>query len=156
MKKYIILCSVVIICLIIIIINVFKIKPSGEVYCVDNRYINDIDIKTEYKIYYDDMYVSKLISKEEVTCNDDDILIEYRDKLKENYSLYNDVKYYNNSVRLKNNTLISITEINYKKIDTKKLISIDSSNRRLIKNDKIYIKDIYKEFKNSGAKCKYK
>ena len=156
MKKYLVISVIIIVCFCILIINLFKIKPSGYIYCIDNRNSNGIDIKTEYKIYYDNMYVTKLISKEEVNCDDDEVLIEYRDILKEKYSLYNDVKYYDNSVKLKNNTLTSITEINYKKIDTKKLISIDSANRSIIKNDKVYIKDIYKIYKNSGAKCKYK
>jgi len=156
MKKYLLISGIVIICLIFVLIKIFYVKPSGMLYCIDNRNVDDIEIKSEYKIYYEDMYVTKLITFEEINCDDDEVLLEYRNILKDNYSLYNDIKYYDNNVRLKNNTLVSVTEINYKKIDTNKLISVDSSNRSLIKNGKIYIKDIYEIYKKQGAKCKYK
>ena len=51
--------------------------------------------------------------------------------------------------------MISTTNINYKKIDKDKLISIDSSNKNLFTNDNVRLTTLKKIYENNGAKCKY-
>ena len=58
-------------------------------------------------------------------------------------------------VVLENKKLISTTNINYKKIDKDKLISIDSSNKSLFTNDNVRLTTLKKIYENNGAKCKY-
>ena len=64
-----------------------------------------------------------------------------------NYNKYN-------VTEINGNTFTSTVDIDYEKIDTEKLISIDSSNSQLIKNGKIDINDIKNIYESIGATCK--
>ena len=156
MKKKIIILLILIALFSVILYFQLRIPNSGIMICNYSDNSDNVSISTKYTITYENMYVTKLITVEKVVSDDDNLLLEYRDNLKSMYSLYNDIKYYDNSVKLKNDTVTSITEINYKKIDTNKLIELDTSNKYLINNGKINIKDIKKIYSNNGAKCKIK
>ena len=155
MKKKVL---IIIICILILIVSIIVLKPKkdGKLICTYKYKDQDITITTKYIVNYKNKYVTNLKTIEKITSDNQTILIEYRDKLKENYSLYNDIKYYDNKVRLIQNTVTSTTEINYNKIDINKLIELDKNNKYLFEDKKIHLNKFKELYKKNGAKCKYK
>ena len=74
----------------------------------------------------------------------------YSEKLE---AKYKDVKYYDYDIQVKNGVLTSTVDINYAKIDTDKLIEIDSANGTLIKDGKIKLEDLKSAYETIGASC---
>ena len=102
-----------------------------------------------------DEVVENLTTKETMQLNDDESLEKYKTYFELLYSKYYELNYYDNKVVLENKKLISTTNINYKKIDKDKLISIDSNNKNLFTNDNVRLTTLKKIYENNGAKCKY-
>ena len=69
------------------------------------------------------------------------------------YSPYNDIEYYEYNVKIEDNKLTSTVDINYEKVDTDKLLEIDSANGQLIKDGKIKVNDIKSVYESLGAIC---
>lgn len=147
MKKYLIL----VLCL-------FLLTGCGKkekiIDCSFNSEVNDIKIVSTYSIFYDDKYVTKIKTNEKMEFSDSNLISKYKKTLESKYSLYKDVKYYNYSIKTDKNTLISTTDINYKKIDIDKLIKIDSDNSSLIKNGKVLVSDVLDVYSQLGIVCK--
>ncbi len=120
------------------------------------RTLNQNNIKTtlKYNIEYQNDYVERVKSIETVETDNNDILKTYKSQIESIYSPYKDIDYYKYNVEIKDNKLTSTVDINYKKIDTDKLLEIDSANGQLIKNGKIKVDDIKSVYENLGAICK--
>lgn len=129
-------------------------KNNNSMTCT--RIMNQNNIKTNLKYYveYNDGYVSKVKSVETVESDNSNILNTYKSQIESLYSPYKDIDYYKYNVEIKDNKLISTVNINYEKVDTDKLIEIDSSNGQLIKNGKIKVDDIKNVYEKLGATCK--
>ena len=85
---------------------------------------------------------------------DTDILNTYKEQIESLYSPYKDVEYYEYNVDITDNKLTSTVDINYTKVDTDKLLEIDSANGALIKDGKISVDDIKSVYESLGATCK--
>ncbi|MCI8498717.1 MAG: YehR family protein [Bacilli bacterium] len=107
-----------------------------------------------YKVTHKGGIVKLVETEEKVTSENEQYLETYKTTVESLYSPYDDVEHYNYEVKIDGDTLISKTEINYEKIDTKKLIEIDSANENLIKNGKIKVDDIKSAYESIGATCK--
>lgn len=108
----------------------------------------------EYKIYYEDDYVMKTISTEKITSSDTKILQEYEDSYKDVFKKYKDIKYYDNTVTKKENTVTSTTIINYAKIDSKKIIEIEGEEGNIFTdNGKVKLDNLLKVYKKYGSSC---
>jgi len=59
----------------------------------------------------------------------------------------------NYGISVDGNTLTSTVDIDYAKIDTKKMIEIDSANGQLIKDGKIKLEDLKSAYETIGASC---
>lgn len=112
-----------------------------------------VKMELSYKITYKGDYVEMIEAEEKVISDDDSILESYKTSIESAYSPYKDVEYYNYSVEVLDNTLTSKTEVDYSKIDTDKLIEIDSNNASLITNGKIKLDDIKTIYELIGATC---
>ena len=99
------------------------------------------ELKNENKDFYD--YIIHFLK----TTNDlEEIFLLYKE--------YKDLDYYKHNINIKNKTLTSTTNINYKKIDTDKLIEIEPGNKQLIENGKITIDKIEDLYKSNDCICK--
>ena len=114
-----------------------------------------MNMKSIYIVKFKDKVVENLNTKETMQLNDDESLEKYKTYFELLYSKYYGLNYYDNKVVLENKKLISTTNINYKKIDKDKLISIDSNNKNLFTNDNVRLTTLKKIYENNGAKCKY-
>ena len=107
-----------------------------------------------YEVDYKGNYVTKVKSVEIVKSDDSEYLNTLKEQTENIYSAYNNIENYNYKTEINGNTFTSTVDIDYEKIDTEKLISIDSSNSQLIKNVKIDINDIKNIYESIGATCK--
>lgn len=151
MKKKILLFSGVFIFLIL----VTGCNKESRNLMICTRSINQNNIKTnlKYNISYDGNYVTRVKSIETVETDNEDILDNYKTQIESLYSPYSDIDYYEYNVKVENNKLTSTVDINYEKVDTNKLLEIDSANGQLIKDGKIKVSDIKSVYESLGAIC---
>ena len=122
--------------------------------CTRTQNQNNIKTSLKYTINYKDSYVTKVKSVETVETSDLDILNSYKEEIENLYSPYDNIDYYEYNVVINDHKLTSTVNINYEKVDTDRLLEIDSSNGQLIKDGKIKINDIKEVYENLGAICK--
>jgi uncharacterized lipoprotein YehR (DUF1307 family) len=155
MKKKLKLIFLIIILILLVIIIYFFLNPiKGTVICTYTNNNSSYKISTKYKINHYKDEVLYLSTKEVITSSDTDMLEEYKSSLELLYSKYNDLEYYNNSISLNNNKLVTITNINYKKLDFNKFIELDNGNKDILVNNKVSLKKIKKIYKENGARCR--
>lgn len=146
---------IILIILSIILLNLIYPK-SGIMICTYNN-TNDIyKISTKYEIEFKNRLVNNLYTEEIIEASDEKLLKEYKTSLELVYSKYANLKYYDNSVTIKNNKLVSKTNINYQKININKFVALDNNNRKLLTNNKLELKKLKKTYTGNGAKCTYK
>ena len=122
--------------------------------CTRTMNQNNIQTSLKYIVNYQGDYVTRIKSVETIETDNSDILDSYKEQVETIYSPYKDVEYYEYNVEVADNKLTSTVDINYEKIDTDKLLEIDSSNGQLIKDGKIAVADIKTVYENLGAICK--
>lgn len=122
--------------------------------CTKTTNQNNTKMSLNYEVDYKGNYVTKVKSVEIVESDDSEYLNTLKEQTENIYSAYNNIENYNYKTEINGNTFTSTVDIDYEKIDTEKLISIDSSNSQLIKNGKIYINDIKNIYESIGATCK--
>ncbi|MEI3530485.1 MAG: DUF1307 domain-containing protein [Bacilli bacterium] len=131
---------------------------SGEektLNCTRNATITDgVKMELNYKATYKGDYVQLVETTEKIISDNAAYLENYKSSVEGLYAPYKKIEHYNYNVEIKDNTLISTTKIDYSKIDTDKLIEIDSANSSLIKDGKIKIDDIKSLYESIGATCK--
>lgn len=107
-----------------------------------------------YQVTHDGTYVEKVHTVEKLMTDNGEYLQQYRNLLIRGYAPYQDVEYYDYDVQINGDTLTSVVNINYAKIDTEKMIEINEENATLIKNGKVLVSDIKSLYQQIGAVCK--
>lgn len=132
-------------------------EKKGVLVCTKNQ---DIDSSTKlesiYNVSYKDGYVTSIDTTETITSDKSEVLETYKTNLESVYSKYNDIKYYDNNIKIEGNKLISITTVNYEKIDTDKLIEVDKNNAAAIENGKVKVTTLKSAYEQLDATCKEK
>ena len=154
MKNKILLIAVLIVTLIITGCNSKKEETKTLVCTSDTIVTTGVQMILNYKVTYTGDYVELIKTEEKIISDDESILEKYKTSVESLYSPYQDVEYYNYSVEISDDTLISKTEIDYLKVDTNKLIEIDSNNATFITDGKIKINDVKAMYEAVGATCK--
>jgi len=114
---------------------------------------NGIKADLKYEVTYSGDTVKKVKSTEKITSDSEDALKTYKDSIEATYAPYKNIEHYNYNVAIDGKTLTSTAEINYEKIDTAKMIEVDSANSQLIKDGKVSLKDLKAAYKSVGATC---
>lgn len=153
-KKYLYISSIVLVILLIVSVTLLEPK-SGQMLCTYKNSNDAMDVEMSYLITFKDKMVTDLKAKEVIKSNDSKMLSEYKETLDMVYSIYNDLKYYDVEVLIKDSSLITNAVINYKKIDKEDFIDIDPNNENLYKGDKIPLDKLKNKYKSNGAKCRY-
>ena len=149
-----------IVCLIVVIgivalLCIFNGNKEKTLTCsISGKVTNGTEIKNEYIITYKGKYVSVLKSIETATTTDQTALKKYKESVEEMYSKNKDIEYFNYDIKLEDDTLISTVIIDYDNIDTDALIKVNPTNEELIKDGKVNINDLRKEYEKTGATCK--
>ena len=131
-------------------------SSSEEKTMTCTRTMNQSGIKTNlnYKVTYSGDYVNRVQSEESIETDDTTTLNTYKEQIENIYKPYKDIKYYTYNVTVDGNKLVSTVDINYAKIDTKKLIEIDSANSQLINDGKVKLSSVKSLYEQLGATCK--
>ena len=114
---------------------------------------SDIDVNLDYEVYYQGEYIQILHSTEQVVTDNQETLDEYENAYKGIYKNYEDLKYYDNTVKRTDNSVTSDTVINYGKIDIDKLLDIEGEEDNVIKNGKVKLDDWLEFTEKFGMKC---
>lgn len=119
------------------------------------RTINQANVKMDlsYNVTYKGNYVTTVKSQESITSEDATTLDTYKKQLESTTASFKDIKYYDHNIKIDGNTLTSTITIDYTKIDTDKLINIDSSMKQLIKDGKVSVEDIESLYNQLGVTC---
>lgn len=153
-KKYLMITSVILVILVIGLIILLQPK-NGQMLCTYKSSNDTMDVEMSYIITFKNKMVTNLEAKEVIKSNDSTMLEEYKETLNMIYSIYNNLKYYDVEVLIKDKSLITNAVINYKKIDKEDFIDIDPSNENLYKGENIPLSKLKNKYKNNGAKCRY-
>ncbi len=131
-------------------------SSSKEKTMTCTRTMNQSGMKTNlnYKVTYSGDYVNRVQSEESIETSDTTTLNTYKEQIEKIYTPYKDIKYYTYNVTIDGNKLVSTVDINYAKIDTKKLIEIDSANSQLINDGKVKLSSVKSLYEQLGATCK--
>lgn len=113
-----------------------------------------VELDVNYTVTYVGEDVKKVYSNEKVISENKQYLEAYKTQVENIYSPYKDLKYYDTNIRIEGNTLISEATIDYDKVDTDKMIEIDSANATLIKDGKVKVSDLKTAYSALGAICK--
>lgn len=129
-------------------------KNMLSMTCTRTMDQNGIKTSLKYNVKYKDEYVSRIKMIETIETTNTDILNSYKEQIESLYAPYKEVEYYEYNVNINDNKLTSTTDINYEKVDTDKLLEIDTSNGQIIKDGKILIDDVRDLYESLGATCK--
>lgn len=152
-KRYLLLA--VIIPIIFLVTGCTPLKNvEKSMTCSRSMNQNDMRTNLNYKVFYKNNYVTRVKSEESIETSSTSTLNTYKEQIEKIYSPYKDIKFYQYNVTINGNKLVSTVDINYEKIDTKKLIEIDSANSQLIKNGKVKLSDVRSLYEQLGATCK--
>lgn len=132
-------------------------EKKGVLVCTKKQ---DIDSSTKlestYNVSYKNGYVTSIDTTETITSDKTEVLETYKTNLESVYNKYNDIKYYDNNIKIEGNQLISKTVVNYEKIDTDKLIEIDKNNAAAIEDGKVKVSTLKSAYEQLDATCKEK
>lgn len=150
--------ALTIICIItIIVLTIYYNKyRNNTMICTYSTTADVYSMKTKYVVKYKNGVVNNVQTKEIFTKYDEETLKEYKSTLENMYMPYSNLDYYDYSITIKDNQVISKININYKKLDMNKFIEIDSKNKDILTNNKVAIKKLKKIYKNNGARCVYR
>ncbi len=131
-------------------------SSSEEETMTCTRTMNQSGMKTNlnYKVTYSGDYVNRVQSEESIETDDTTTLNTYKEQIENIYKPYKDIEYYTYNVTIDGNKLVSTVDINYAKIDTDKLLEIDSANSQLINNGKVKLSSVKSLYEQLGATCK--
>lgn len=114
---------------------------------------NDASLDLQYEVLYTGENVDIVKSTEKITSENKELLETYKETVEEQYKPYKDIEHYNYSVSIDGNVLTSTTNIDYNKINTAKMIEVDSANSQLIKDGKVKLETIEALYKQMGITC---
>ena len=106
-----------------------------------------------YNITYRDGKILVLHSIEKIASNDTNYLDQYEQAYKNINTNYKDLEYYDSKVLRTDNSVTRDTTINYEKIDTDKLLSIEGEEDNIIKNGKADLNTWLSFAKKFGTIC---
>lgn len=126
---------------------------KGMLKCSRDGVLDGGTAKFSYEVSYKDGYVTKLHSIEEITSDDSNIIDTYEDAYKKIFTSYENLKYYDNIITRKDNTVTSDTTINYAKIDIDRLLEIEGSEDNVIEDGKVKVVTWKKFAEKFGTTC---
>ena len=121
--------------------------------CTRTANQNNMEMDLHYEVEYTKKDVNKVKTTEKIKSSSEALLETYKSTIEAAYEPYKDIEHYNYNVAIEGDTLISTTEIDYDKIDTEKLLEVDSANGKLIKDGKINIEELRSAYESLGATC---
>ena len=171
MKRLIKLSSILIIVLVLLVTGCEKQEEStktkgsqvkktsdlvdnvGTLRCARQGTVENGSGEFNYIVNYQDGEVVEVYSIESVTSDNQDTLKQYEDAYNKIDSYYEDIDNYVTEVRVESNKVTHIIDINYKKIDIKKLIELEGEEDNIFENNKPMLNKWLDLSKKLGVSC---
>lgn len=124
-------------------------EKEKSITCTRSTNQTNLSLDVTYNVTYKGKYVTKESRKEVLKTSDESIIKAYKAQLENIFESYKNIKYYETNIDVKGDTLTATTDINYKKINMKKLMEADGS----ITTDKILLSDLKSTYGQLGFDC---
>ena len=121
--------------------------------CYSKQNEEEFNLTGTYKVTSKEGIVLLVESEEKVSFHDSDYRDLFKKTMEEMYADYNDLKYYDISIQVDGNNLISTTTIDYSRMDMDKMLEINPAMSSIIKNGKIKLDDLKLVYSMSGVSC---
>ena len=121
-----------------------------------NDVINGYSLEAEYSIYATGSSVDKVVTTETVSSDNEELLTQVGESLKQTYSTMND-NYggYTNEVTNTSGKLVSKTTIDYNVMNLKKFVEDNTTMKNYVNsNNKFTVNGITQLYNAMGATCK--
>lgn len=145
--------SIILILVLVICLTGCSLGGTKTMTCTRTATQGSMKLDVDYKVTYSGKYVKTVESVEKIISSNKTVLDTYKKTVENIYAPYNDLEYYDAEVTVDGDTLISKVVIDYEKIDTDKLVKIDSAIGNILKNGKIRIEDMKAIYEKNGATC---
>ena len=154
-KRYIVLTTSL---FIIFLLGLYFYKTNtGTLICTYTETSTETKISAEYQAKYKNRIVTRVKTVEKITLSTKEEVEAYKETLQEIYKPYNEIKYYENNISIKDTTLNSVTTINYEKVDIEVLLQKNKYFETIInKQNKVSVTKLKKLYEENGAKCHHK
>ena len=106
-----------------------------------------------YKITAGNDIVKLVQTEEHITFTDISLLENYKKRVENVYSQYDDIKYYDYNLEIRDNTLIITVHIDYDKIDMNEMEKINPAITSYIKNGALNVDDLVSIYQSLGNTC---
>ena len=148
-KNYLPLIVLGIIVIAVSLILIFP--PFGRMVCESSSAPGELNATYTYIADFSFWKVSNLKMIEVVNGPTETDLIRYRQSLEEELEKYKELEYYDSEIVVENKILTNTIDIDYKRIDKKKLKELESG----FSNKMIRVRNLKKIYTKNGAVCKY-
>ena len=127
---------------------------KNETICTTTTIVKSSVVTSSYKIIHKNNIVYKVVKTEQITNKNTDTLYEFKSSIENNNKEYNKMTHYRNEVKIEDDTLISTTKINYRRLDLNKYVLLDEENKSIISNNKVELNKLIKAYEKLGLSCK--
>ncbi len=146
---------IVVLLLMVLVVGCSNNNDSKKV-CTRN--ITDkntgMEVKLNYTIYYKGKYVTRTESVEKITATSSVLLLQYQASYQQAFKPYDDIKYYYTDITLNGNTLTTKMNIDYTKVDYKKILEIEGDKGNIFTDDgKVELDTLVKLYESTGSEC---
>ena len=142
----------------IIMLAILLVTVTGcsknETICTTTTIVKSSVVTSSYKIIHKNNIVYKVVKTELITNKNTDTLYEFKSSIENNNKEYNKMTHYRNEVKIEDDTLISTTKINYRRLDLNKYVLLDEENKSIISNNKVELNKLIKAYEKLGLSCK--
>ena len=132
-----------------------KVDTSKMVHehCTRAGTIDDGDVSLNYDLYYTGEVLNILVGEEKVISPTQSVLDTYEQAYKDVHKRYEGLEYYDTEVVRGDNTVTSKVTINYDKINTQRLLSIEGSEDNIFENGVAKVEKWKALIKKFGGSC---
>lgn len=125
----------------------------GSLSCTRTGSVENGNGEFNYIVNYQDGEIVEIYSIESVSSDSQDVLKEYEEAYRKIDSYYEDIENYVTEIRLEENKVTHIIDINYKKIDIKKLIELEGEEDNIFEDNKPMLNKWLELSKKLGVSC---
>ncbi len=122
--------------------------------CTGQATVSDgVESEIFYHLTYRGLYVEQIHTEERFHSDNTAYLSAYRQYVEEGYQPYRDLDYYHYDVTLDKTELRISVDIDYTRVDTKKMLQIDPENASIIQDGKVLVSTMKTLYESVGAVC---
>ena len=128
-------------------------SKSGTLNCTREATVEGGTGKFTYIIKYKGDNLTSIYSEESITSEDSAVLKEYEDAYNNIDSNYEGIDNYICTVKKTGDTVVHVIDIDYEKVDIKKIVEIEGEEDNIFENNKPKLSKYFELIKKMGITC---